>query len=270
MGYKLNEINKAKIKHIGTEIYVSNKSYQIAPYLYEKKLVSLLESSLNFCDSINIEIGKVNDKRTEKYQDPERLKEFLERIKSVYFNSLGLKESFENDLENGLLDKEKSFIRNIRPFVNLKRNKKPKIYIRLTDKIPNQNLIKILLTLKNFGFIEAIILDADLDKDIFESNNNFNYEILSESNKKLRLLRNYLGEDFPIISTGSINNGEDIYQRIKNGANFVLINSIMEKRGPYCLEKMIRELDETMKKNNDNSLMDIRKKSILFEKNKGL
>jgi len=80
----------------------------------------------------------------------------------------------------------------------------------------------------------------------------------------LNFLRQSLGENFPIISAGGIENGEDVYERIKNGANFVLINSVMKKRGPYCLEKLINELDDIMIRNNHNCLLEIRKKEIIF------
>jgi hypothetical protein len=257
----------AKIKHINAEVFISTKSHQIAPFQFEKRLDTLLNTNLNFCDSVVIEVGNLNDKRSsEKYQDPDRVCEFLENIKTIHCKSLGLMACFEREMEMGILGSDNSVSGSLLSYSNFLNKRNPKIFIRLSDKIPIENFKRLLLLIGNYGLVHAIILDADLDLEKYDNEKcEYLREYVTESNKKLRLVKKILGENFPLISAKGINNAEEIYERIKNGANLVLIDSLLDKKEPICLEKLIIELDYLMKKHNDNDLNDIRKKGLKLE-----
>lgn len=273
----LSDINSRNIKNFGSEVFVSKKSNQIAPYLFEKKILTLLEHSLNFMDSINLELFKLNDKRTEKYLEYQRLSDFLDRVKLIYLKSLALKACYEHERLLGVFNSDKSVSKKIKPYTNLLRKKKPRIFIKLNDsifskdfferKIEVENLERNLNLVKNCGFIEAIILENDFNNNI-KKNKEINGKEFKEfkelnADKNLNFLRKTMGENFTIISSGNIYNGNDVYKRIQNGADFVLLNKAsFDKRGPYILEKIFEEINFEMEKNGEKNLRDIRANGI--------
>jgi dihydroorotate dehydrogenase len=63
--------------------------------------------------------------------------------------------------------------------------------------------------------------------------------------------------EIPLISTGGISTGEDVYERLKLGAKMVLIYYPFIMNGPYCLEKILKELDTIMTRENQNKIKEI-------------
>ena len=74
----------------------------------------------------------------------------------------------------------------------------------------------------------------------------------------LQLAYKYTKGEIPLISTGGILTGDDVYERIKNGADFVFIYSAFLLRGPYCCEKILKELNTRMNKENKKNISEIR------------
>jgi len=250
----IEKIKSANMKNLGVEIFVSNKSHSIAPYLTEKKLIHMLDSAFCFADSVNIDLSRLNSILAFKYNTPEKLETFLQKIKSTSFRSLGLKATYEYEYFNCLNNSNKSVTKNIQPITKILQKQKTNVFLRLDENSPQEYLEMALSLIVKSGIVDALIIDS------FSKNDENLDPENSHSNKKIREIRKIIGKDFPIISCGGILKGEDVFYRIKSGADFVLLDDAFKQRGPYCLEKITRELSDKMQKNNYFKIKQLRTK----------
>lgn len=266
---QIEKVRKANLKNLGVEVFVSTKTHTMVPYLTGKKLSILLDNALTFADSVNIELARVNEFETVKFKNPEKLKVLLEKIKSTVYKNLALKACYEYEYVFGVYQNPKSVSSKIRPISSIIRKKRPNIFVRIADDCPDEYLDKLLLIIMESSIVDAIILDANMD-DV-ENRKRHDYEYInrmdSESNERIKYLRSVIGQKFPIISSGAINTGQDVFCRIQSGADFVLIDSAFKKRGPYCLEKIAKELNELMVINNYSSIKELRQKGAQLQNN---
>jgi dihydroorotate dehydrogenase len=73
----------------------------------------------------------------------------------------------------------------------------------------------------------------------------------------------YSGGRISIVSTGGVFTGNDVFERLNNGASLVLVHSAFITRGPYCLEFILDELDERMKHENIQNISKIEKYNLI-------
>lgn len=233
----------------------------------DKKLAHLINSSLYFANSISIEIDGVNDSFSFKNKSPEKLKYLLDIIRKILCRNIGFFACFEYEFNYGYRNSNKSITNKIRPISHITRKKQPHIFIRLSDETPDDCLKKIFSVIIESKIVNAIILDANLDKN--SNQNIINYSKFAQpnsaSNIRLKEIKNLFGPDIPIISSGGVYTGEDAFYRIKSGADFVLVDDAYWIRGPYCLEKILNELAEVMLLKNIKNIKEIKERGKLIK-----
>ncbi len=251
-----------KMKNVGAEVFYTNSSHTLAPHIF-KKNISIIYSKLFFADSIILELCRVYERNSIKEKSPEKIKYLLSILKEIKHLELGLRASIEYEMLYGYEFLQNSLTDKIRPISDILKQKPKDIYIRLSDDMPEEVLLDQLSAINESLFINAIIVDANLDKKAMEKHSSYWLNTLpnSQSNLKLKWLREIVGKDFPIISCGAVNNGESVFYRIKSGADFVFLEEdVFKKRGPYCLEKIARELRDIMIIKNIRSIEEIKER----------
>ena len=68
--------------------------------------------------------------------------------------------------------------------------------------------------------------------------------MLAGSNRVIRLLRNHLGPQFPIIGVGGIMNGYDAVSKIEAGADVVQIYTGLIYKGPALVHEVAKALKQ--------------------------
>lgn len=256
----------------------------------------MLDSSLSFADCVCLDLSRLSDSLALKAKNPAKLQNFLEKIRSTLYKVLALRASYEYEFIQGFRFSEKSVSQKIRPISPVIGKGKAAVLLRIREDFEDEFLSNVLLTVKKVGVVDAIIVDRDVlnseennckigfsfengydnsiseNKSIDERDNNQKKDLgfgkVKEVEKesilyqRLGKIRNILGDDFPIISCGGVNTGSDVFFRLKSGADFVLVDSAFTKRGPYCLEKIVKELEQVMEAQNINSIREIRANKV--------
>lgn len=230
-------------------------THTIAPYLTEKKLSHLIDSALIYSDSINIDLSRLNDSLLLK-NNPEKLKIFLEKIRSIFIKNIALKACYEYELYNRLNSSVKSVSKKIQPISPILKKGKTNLFIRIRDDIQDETLEESLQIILQSKVVDAIIVDAIIEK---KKDDGFK----DSSNEKLLKIRKFIGKEFPIISCGGIFTGEDVFNRLNYGADFVLIDNAFRNRGPYIIEKIVNELSDIMQNNGIKNLNELKRTNIL-------
>jgi dihydroorotate dehydrogenase len=138
------------------------------------------------------------------------------------------------------------------------KNNRPKLLIRYDTKLNNDEIKQYVNICKKVGIIDGFVVGGmttlkDKAGCYVAGDNN-----REESLKLLKKFYELTKGEFALISTGGVLNGNDVYERIQNGADFVLIYSPFIINGPFCLEKIIKELEEKMKKEGKKTIDSIR------------
>ena len=68
--------------------------------------------------------------------------------------------------------------------------------------------------------------------------------------KALKSMYEFTGGKKLLISSGGIFSGQDMYNRMCNGASLVQIYSALAMRGPYVVQYMMDEFTQILKQNN--------------------
>ena len=101
----------------------------------------MLETAFLFADSVNIDISKLDDLHLIKYNQPDKLLEFLKKIKSNYLINLGLNSCFELEFLFGVNNFNHSVTSIISPISNIIKKTRTKIFLRIRDNVEEDDLI---------------------------------------------------------------------------------------------------------------------------------
>jgi len=274
----IEKIKSANLKTLATEVFVSKASYTIAPYLTEKKLAHQLDSALSFADCVCLDLSRLSDSLALKGMNPAKLQSFLEKIGFTVYKNLALRACYEYEFQQGLRFSAKSVSKKILPISPVLQKGKAAVLLRIRDDFEDKFLENMLLAVKKSQVIDAIIVDYNIhisksnsnsdfensESNCFDGKENCEFQKMNNNweerveNQRLKKIRNILGDEFPIVSCGAVYTGLDAFFRLKSGADFLLVDSAFLKRGPYCLEKILKELEQVMEINNITSIKQIR------------
>lgn len=269
-----NESVIKNVKNIGIEVFYSQISHTIAPFLLEKKFLNYLNGILDFADSISIELNHPREILSLKNKNPEKLRYQLDILKKILLRNFAISACFEHEFIYGMRFAVSSVSNKIRPKSQILNRKKPNILVRLHDDMSEDYLFEALKVISESGIVNGILLDAMQDRKLSENlgKDNIKNSIPkaalpnSPSNKMIKKIRNLIGEKIMIISCSDVTTGEGVFYRLKSGADFVLVKEAFLKRGPYCLEKLVKELDDVMVLKNIKNVDEIKQRGKMIKK----
>ncbi len=187
--------------------------------------ILLLEKFYNHADYITINISSPNTKNLRDIQNEDLLNDFLQKISQ-----------HKNNLQK-ISHKSTPILLKIAPDLEFEQQK---------------NIAKIVLD----NSIDGVIISNTTIARNFNLKSSKSLEIGGLSGKPLfeksnEILRNFyrLTEGrIPLIGVGGINNAEDAYTKIKNGASLIQIYSAFIYQGFSLVEKIKKQLSENLKK----------------------
>jgi len=233
---------------LSTNLKISNKSLNTAPYMSDLLFIKSLQSIFHISDVITINLSSYKSKAILQYKNMNKFEKFMEKIKETVYYEMGVKAILNYETlvppkegETKIFD-----LLNLQFQNTLIKYTRPKILLRLDTKLTNEDIKNYVELSKKSGIIDGIVVGGMTTKggsDIYvagESNR-------EESTRILKEFHTHTKGQLALISSGGILTGEDIYERLRNGADLVLIYSPYIINGPYCMEKLIKELEEKMK-----------------------
>ena len=234
---------------LSTNLKISNKSLNTVPYMSDTLFTKSLQSIFHISDVITINMSSYKSKAILQYKNMNKLEKFMDKLKETIYYEMGVKAILNYETlvppkegENKIFD-----LLNLQFQNTLLKYSRPKILLRLDTKLTNEDIKNYVELSKKSGIIDGFVVGGMTTKGGSD-----NY-VAGESNREestrvLKEFYNYTKGEFALISTGGVLTGEDVYERLKNGADLILIYSPFILNGPYCMEKLIKELEEKMKK----------------------
>lgn len=253
---------------VSTNIKLSNKSSRSAPYMADTLFVNMIKSSLLLSDFVTINLSSYTNKTILQYRNLNKLEILLNKIKEEVYYDMGVKSVIDH--EHAMTDTyDQIKISDYMSYpVHLLKKNRVRLLLRLDTELGNkeiihENYLKNLIDLiKKNGIIDGFVVGG-MVKD--KNTNLYNFYTGFKSKEiSLELLKNlykYTKGDIPIISTGGILTGEDVYERLRLGADFVLIYTPFLLRGPHCLEGIITEFKKKMNEEGKKKIKEIKIKS---------
>jgi dihydroorotate dehydrogenase len=232
------------------DLKLSHDSSSNIPYMADNLFINMIGTSTLVCDFITIDMSSYRSKVMLQYRSKNKFEGLLNKVKAEMYRDIGIKAAVEHEFKEQKVSEVKvSSYYNVS--TNLLNKTRTKLLIHLDPYVSDDQLSSQIETIIGSNIIDGIIVGGWSKEK--------NYFISGELNrvKSLELLKkvNLLAKGrIPIISTGGILNGKDVFDRLSNGASLVLLHSAFLLRGPYCLELILSELDEKMKNHNKLSI----------------
>lgn len=198
------------------------------------------DSSINIIKGINI--GK------NKYT-PDYIKDYQECITKL--------ESYADYIVINISSPNTPGLRDLQKKTELEKllssitylTKKP-ILIKLSPDLSDNELIDIINVSKKFKINGLIVSNTTKTKDGGLSGK----PLKEKSNLLVSKVYKLTNGDIPIIGVGGISNGEDAYERIKNGATLIQIYTQFIIDGPKIIYQINQQLAELLKKDGYSNI----------------
>jgi dihydroorotate dehydrogenase len=239
---------------------ISNKSGNSIPYMCDSMFKNMVKSAFHVSDFITLNFSAYDTKAILQYKNLSKFESLLAKIKNEIYYEMGIKASMNYELTNPVKEGEMGLFDMLKiqfpySFVKLSR---PKLMIRFDTKITNEEIKNYVEICRKSEIVDGIVIGG-MVKDKLNLQNAFvsGEKSREESLKLLKEAYNITKGEIPLVSTGGILTGEDVYERISNGADMVLIYTHFIFNGPYCLERILNELEEKMNKEGKASIKEI-------------
>lgn len=253
----IDSLNKSETFQISTNIKLPHSVNNSAPYLSDSSFIEAMNASMNYSDYITLNFSNYTSKSILQYRNNNKLRIFLSKVKKNMMKEIGLNYAIEHEVLNPPKENELSVIEEMRilPMMNMIKRKIPRIILRPDTDISDRELEDFIRIGMDSGIVDAFVIGGMKRlREGFACG-----EIVKEDSlKALKKAYEITQGKVSLISTGGVMNGNDIYERIKLGADFVLIYSPFLIDGPFCLEKIKEELKNKMKEEGKHSIKDIR------------
>lgn len=260
---------------ISTNVKLSENSLRTVPYMSDSYFIKMVKTSLLLSDFTTINLSSYTNKAISQYKNKSKFEDFLYKLKNEVLFDEGIRAVVEYEYINKAKESSENLTTTLRldyPMLIFKKTRS-KILLRLDSNLNDYELSNFVNIVKNCGIIDGLVIGGMLNKYSTKEENSVKDSTISkelshtfiagEKSKEnsLSLLKKcyqITRGEIPIISTGGVLTGIDVYERIKNGADFVLIYSPFTLNGPFCMEKILKEFEEKMIKESKNSIMEIR------------
>ena len=170
-----------------------------------------LREVFEVADMITVNISSPNTKGLRELQSPEKLPQLLGELK-------------KEQLELSKIHGYKPLLVKISPDENEESLKE---------------IAKDLISYEIDGLIATNTSQFDGKKGI--KGGISGSKLLSESNRVLKMMRSYLGDEFPIIASGGVTDLKSYEQKIEAGANLVQIYTGLVYKGPELIYEILNE-----------------------------
>jgi hypothetical protein len=258
--------NNELINHrslINTNLQLSTSSAKTVPYMADSIFIKMINTSLFISDFTTINL--THNLACSQYKNKEKFDIFLNKIKDSILYDIGIREIINYE-ENKISTNEHEFHLLKHMFnapIKIIRKDRSRILLRLDPGLKENEIKSFIESSINSGVVDGIIIGGAV------RGKHDNSEVLitgdtckEKSLEALKIANKYNKGKLALISTGGVLNGEDIYTRICNGADLVLIFSSFLYLGPYCLETLIPQLKKKMTEENVISIEEIKSKRI--------
>jgi len=129
----------------------------------------------------------------------------------------------------------------------------------ILSKFPRLDYINCINSIGN-----GLVIDSNTEKVVIKPKNGFGglggKVIKPTALANVHQFYRLLGDKVKIIGCGGVSNGDDLFQMILAGATLVAVGSQMMIKGVKCIDKILRELEDIMKKKGYSTLDDFRGK----------
>jgi dihydroorotate dehydrogenase len=273
---KINSNDQAhKNLVISTNVKLSENSLRTVPYMSDSYFIKMVKTSLLLSDFTTINLSSYTNKAISQYKNKSKFDDFLYKLKNEVLFDEGIRAVVEYEYINKAKESSENLTTTLRldyPMLIFKKTRS-KILLRLDSNLNDDELSNFVNIVKNCGIIDGLVIGGMLNKYSTKEENSVKDSTISKESShtfiagekskesSLSLLKKcyqITKGEIPIISTGGVLSGIDVYERIKNGADFVLIYSPFLLNGPFCMEKILKEFEEKMIKETKNSIMEIR------------
>lgn len=273
---KINSNDQAhKNLVISTNVKLSENSLRTVPYMSDSYFIKMVKTSLLLSDFTTINLSSYTNKSISQYKNKSKFEDFLYKLKNEVLFDEGIRAVVEYEYINKAKESSENLTTTLRldyPMLIFKKTRS-KILLRLDSNLNDDELSNFVNIVKNCGIIDGLVIGGMLNKYSKKEENSVKDSTISKElshtfiagekckESSLSLLKKcyqITKGEIPIISTGGVLTGIDVYERIKNGADFVLIYSPFTLNGPFCMEKILKEFEEKMIKETKNSIMEIR------------
>ena len=244
---------------LSTNLKLSNKSLNSVPYLSDTLILKSFQSVFHLSDIITLNLSSYKSKAILQYKNIKKFETLMNKLKETIHYEMGIKAIVNYESIIPPKEGETSIFELLQiQFPNtMIKFTRPKVLLRLDNKLTTQEIKNYVDCCKNTGIIEGFVVGGLTNQ--YGSGNFTAGE--SSREESVRLLKEFYKEtqgDFALISTGGVLTGNDVYERLKYGADLVLIYTPFIINGPFCLEKIVKELEGKMKIDGKNILKSIR------------
>lgn len=174
-------------------------------------------------DYVSVDLSNSKNIAERKYDDPQNLKKLITQLQTIIN---------KNSVENNIGSKRLLIKLDLTKLVNYVKNEK--------------ELFSILDVLNTSG-VSALVLESSVslinNETLFNSPNN-----KEKMEKNLELINKYKSQlknstKFKVIVNDAVTEGKDIVNYYKKGADLVLVSTLFLLEGPYCIERLVKEIN---------------------------
>jgi dihydroorotate dehydrogenase len=246
---------KYKNKNIifSSDLKISSDSLKTVPYMSDTYFLNIIKTSIYLSDFTTINLSSYENKSILQYRNLAKFKDLLSKVKSEIYYETAYKSILDYEKSNKLENNVTETIGLNYPIKFFKKSR-TKILIKLDTDLNKDELRNFYHIIKESNIIDGIIVGGLLHKKGFFISGQESKKV---SLDQLKNLYEISKGEIPLISTGGILTGQDVYERLKFGAKMVLIYTPFIINGPFCLEKILKELDSIMTSENIKKIKDI-------------
>ncbi len=132
-----------------------------------------------------------------------------------------------------------------------------KLWVKLDPDMPKKSFQLLVEALSKLGF-QGLILTNTHRVDSPQKGGMSGHPLAIQATACLEWAYEVVGESLPLIASGGILSGQDVYQRIARGASAVQIYSSLVYRGPLAVYAMLEELRNEMDLRGYKFLSDVK------------
>ena len=125
------------------------------------------------------------------------------------------------------------------------------VFLKIAPDLDDEQIAVIAASLRKYDIDGVIATNTTLSRDAVQGMPHANEmgglsgsPVLAASNRVIRLLRNQLGPDFPIIGVGGIMTAYDAVSKIEAGADVVQIYTGLIYKGPALVHEVAKALKQ--------------------------
>ncbi len=132
-----------------------------------------------------------------------------------------------------------------------------RIWVKLDPDMPRRAFQSLVSALSDAGF-QGLLLSNTHRVDLPEKGGMSGHPLAAQATACLEWAHEVLGDRLPIIASGGILSGQDVFQRIARGASAVQIYTSLVYRGPLTVLWMLQELRAEMDLRGYRFLSDVK------------